>query len=88
MKVTVVSVAEGKKSFSRLIHDAHRNKDEAIVTKRGKPIAVIVPYEEYQESKRVDGYRQIMAAREVLRKSGLSADDVYRESRSELETAS
>jgi len=40
MKSTTISIAEGKKGFSRFIEDAHRDKEEIIVTKRGKPVAV------------------------------------------------
>jgi hypothetical protein len=52
MEGTIVSIAEGKKGFSRLIHNAVEKKEE-----------VIVPYEEYRHSKRVEGYRKIMKAR-------------------------
>ncbi len=85
MKETTVSVAEGKKSFSRLIQDAHNNKEEVIVTKRGKPVAVILPYEEYQRSKRIKGYKKIMEAREVFLKAGVQAEEVFKESRRQLE---
>jgi len=88
MKGTTVSVAEGKKSFSRLIQDAHNNKEEVIVTKRGKPVAVIVPYEEYQRSKRIKGYKKIMEAREAFLKAGVQAEEVYKESRRQLEKKS
>jgi prevent-host-death family protein len=88
MKASTVSIAEGKKGFSRLIEDTRKNKEEIIVTKRGKPIAVIVPFEEYQRSKRVEGFRKILEAREVFLKVGLKADDVVRESRKQLEKRS
>jgi len=85
MKATTVGVAEGKKDFSRLIQDACKNKEEIIVTKRGKPIAVIVPYEEFQHSKRIAGYKKIMEARDAFLKTGISAKAIYEESRKELE---
>jgi prevent-host-death family protein len=85
MKNTIVSVAEGKKGFSRLIQDAFEKKEEVVVTKRGKPVAVIVPYEEYRQSKRIEGYRKISKARETFLEAGISADEVFKESRSQLE---
>ena len=88
MKASTVSIAEGKKGFSRLIEDTSKKKEEIIVTKRGKPIAVIVPFEEYQRSKRVEGFRKILEAREVFLKTGLTADDVFKESRKQLEKRS
>jgi prevent-host-death family protein len=85
MKCTTVSIAEGKKGFSRLIQDASEKKEEIIVTKRGKPVAVIVPYDEYLQSRRLEGYRMVMEGREAFLRSGLTADEIYRESRNQLE---
>ena len=85
MKSTTVSIAEGKKGFSRLIQDASEKKEEIIVTKRGKPVAVIVPYDKYLQSRRLEGYRMVMEGREAFLRSGLSADEIYRESRNQLE---
>jgi len=80
-----VNVAEGKKHFSRLIQEAHEKKGKFIITRRGKPVAAIVSYEEFQQSKRREGYKKIMEAREHFIKSGVSADEVYKESRKQLE---
>jgi prevent-host-death family protein len=85
MKSSTVSIAEGKKGFSRLIQDSSEKKEEIVVTKRGKPVAVILPYEEYQQSKRIKGYRKISKAREAFLKTGISADEVFKESKSQLE---
>jgi len=85
MKGTTVSIAEGKKGFSRLIKDALEKKEEVIVTKRGRPVAVIVPYEEYKHSKRVEGYRKIMEARKAFLKAGVLAEEIFKESRKQLE---
>jgi prevent-host-death family protein len=85
MNSTIVSIAEGKKSFSRLIHDTEEKRTNFIVTRRGKPVAVIVPYHEYERNARMEGYQNIMEVRETFLKSGVKADDVYRESRTQLE---
>ena len=85
MKNTTVSIAEGKKSFSRLVQDANKKKGEAIVTKRGKPVAVIISYEEYKRSKKVEGHRKIMEARKEFLKAKISADEVFKESKKQLE---
>jgi prevent-host-death family protein len=85
MKSSTVSIAEGKKGFSRLIQDASEKKEEIVVTKRGKPVAVILPYEEYQHSKRGEGYRKIIVAREAFSKAGILADEIFKESRKQLE---
>lgn len=85
MKSITVSIAEGKKGFSGLIRNAVEKKEEIVVTKRGKPVAVIVSYDEYIHSKRLEGYRQILEARDTFLKSYIQAGEVYRESRDELE---
>jgi prevent-host-death family protein len=85
MKSTTVSIAEGKKGFSRLIQDASEKKEEIIVTKRGKPVAVIMPYDENRRSRRLEGYLMVMEGRETFLRSGLRADEIYRESRKQLE---
>jgi len=85
MKSTIVNVAEGKKSFSRLIREAAEKNEEVVVTRRGKPVAVIVSYEEHQRSKKVEGYRKIVEARSAFLRAGIKADEVFRESRKQLE---
>lgn len=85
MRSTTVSIAEGKKDFSRLIHDAVEKKENIIITRRGKPVAVIVSYREYQCNARIEGYRNILKAREAFLKTSVTADDAYRESRAQLE---
>ena len=85
MNSTIVSIAEGKKGFSRLIRDTVEKRTNFIVTRRGKPVAVIVPYHEYERNARMEGYQNIMEVRATFLKSGVKADDVYRESRTQLE---
>ena len=80
-----ISIAEGKKRFSSLVGDALENKKEFIVTKRGKPVAVIIPYDEYKQAKRLEGYKKILDTREAFAKSGVSADEVFKESKKQLE---
>jgi len=81
---TIVSVAEGKKRFSDLMCDAEKDNKEFIVTKRGKPVAVIIPYEEYKQSKRLESYKKIMFVREAFLNSGVSANEVFKESKKQL----
>jgi prevent-host-death family protein len=85
MNSTIVSIAEGKKGFSRLIHDTVEKRTNFIITRRGKPVAVIVPYHEYERNVRMEGYQNILEVRAAFLKSGIKADDVYRESRTQLE---
>ncbi len=85
MKSTTATVAEGKRGFSRLIREATEKKREIIVTRRGKPVAAIVSYEEYERAKKREGYTKIMEARGVFIKAEIRAEDVFRESKRQLE---
>jgi prevent-host-death family protein len=85
MKGQSVSVAEGKKSFSRLIEGAISKKEDVIITRRGKPVAVIVPYDEYLKSRKQDALQVIMETRKVFRSAGISGEQVAKEARKELE---
>lgn len=88
MKESTVSIAEGKKGFSRLIQGTVENKEKIIITKRRKPVAVIIPYDDYQRSMRFEGYKKIMEVREAFLKAGVKAKDVYKESKKQLEEKS
>jgi len=85
MKTVTVTVAEGKRDFSRLIKEAVEKNEDIVVTKRGKPMAVIVPYGEYQHAKKVKAHQKILESRATFTRAGVSAAAVYRESRKGLE---
>ena len=48
-------------------------------------MAVIVPYGEYQHSRKVEARQKILDSRAAFVKAGISAAELYRESREELE---
>ncbi len=85
MKESTVSIAQGKKDFSRLIQSAYDKKGDIVVTKRGKPVAVIIPYEKYQKTKRIQGYKKIMEAREAFLKADLDSNEIFQESKKQRE---
>ena len=85
MSLTAVSIAEGKKELSKLIRTVRESKEEIILTNRGKPVAVIMAYDEYRHAKRTDGYRKIMEARSAFLKAGVQADEIREKSRKQLE---
>ena len=85
MKTITVSIMEGKKNFTQLIHNAIKNKEDIVVTKRGKPVAVIVPYVGYKHFIKVDAYKKILESRNAFLKAGVSSESVYRQSKDQLE---
>jgi prevent-host-death family protein len=85
MKGQSVSIAEGKKSFSKLIDGAINKKEEVIVTRRGKPVAVIIPYDEYLQSQKRDALQVIMETRQIFKSAGISSEEITKETRKQLE---
>jgi prevent-host-death family protein len=88
MKEATVSIAEGKKDFSRLIQSSQDKEEDIVVTKRGKPVAVIMPYEKYKKTKRMEGYKKIMDARGAFIKADLDAEEIFKESKKQREKQS
>ena len=76
MKEITVSITEGRKGFSRLVRGVLNNKKKIIITKRRKPAAVIIPYDEYQRSMRLEGYNKIMEARKAFLKARIEPGSV------------
>ncbi len=85
MKNITVTIAEGKRDFCRLIKEVAEKSEGIVVTKRGKPMAVIVPYGEYRHSKKVGAHQKILESRAAFAKAGVSAAEVHTESREDLE---
>jgi len=88
MEETSVSVAKGKKHFSHLLKKASEEKEEITITKRGKPVAVLVPYEEYKKNQRLNAYQKIKEARKHFSRAGIKAEDTYKLSKKQLEEKS
>ncbi|MHB8054496.1 MAG: type II toxin-antitoxin system Phd/YefM family antitoxin [Candidatus Aminicenantales bacterium] len=84
METQTVSIAEGKKNLSRLIRSASASKREVVLTRHGAPVAVLMPYDSYLETKRGEGYRKIMEARAAYVRSGVKSDEIIDSSRKQL----
>ena len=78
-----VSIAEAKSGFSRLLKRAR--KETVIVTRRGKPDAVILPFEEYERLRRLWAYSSMVRLSRELVGVGVTATELYEASRRELE---
>jgi len=78
-----VSVAEARNALPRLLREAE--KGEIIVTRRGKPTAVIVPFEMFQRIQRIEGYLILTKLSSELKDIGVTATQAFEASRRELE---
>lgn len=78
-----VSIAEAKSSLSALLKCAQ--KELVIVTRRGKPEAVILPFAEYERLRRQRAYSNMVRLSRELKEVGVTATELYEASRKELE---
>ena len=80
-----VNITEGKRDFTKIIQSLEKRDKEVIITKRGKPVAVIISYEQYRSLKRLSDWVDMVKIAERIKKKGLKAKDLYEASRKELE---
>jgi len=80
-----VSIVEGKRGFTSIIKKISEDAGDVIITKRGKPVVVLIPYEEYKEIQRLRNYLKMLQISESLKKYQITATQIYEDSRKELE---
>ena len=81
-----VSIAEAKSGLSKLLKRAQQ--EPVIVTRRGKPDAVILPFDEYERLRRLWAYSSMVRLSRELEGVGLTATELYEASRRDLEERS
>jgi len=79
-----VNITEGKRDFTKIIQSLKKDK-EVIITKRGKPVAVIITYEQFKNLKRLSDWVSMLKIAEKMQKKGVKAKELYEASRKELE---
>ena len=85
MKTLNVSIAEGKKDFTKIIRASEEKKQKIIISRRGNPVAIILPYEEYNKNRKKEALKKIKEARAIYHRTGIKAGEVYAVSKKELE---
>ena len=78
-----VPIAEAHNRLSALLKKVQ--KTPVTLTRRGVPVAVLLSPEEYERLRQFEAYSQVVKLYQSLRESGVSAADLYRASRDELE---
>jgi prevent-host-death family protein len=58
------------------------------ITRRGKPVGVLVSPEEYERLRQVQAYLEMLRLSDSLQDSDVTADELFEASREELETRS
>lgn len=78
-----VSIAEAKRGLSQLLKRAR--EELVVVTRRGEPDAVILPFDEYERLRRARAYSSMVRLSRELEGVGVTATELYQASREELE---
>ena len=55
-----IAIGEGKREFTRIVKKISEKAEDVIITKRGEPVAVLIPYKEYQETVRLRSYLKML----------------------------
>jgi prevent-host-death family protein len=78
-----VPVAEAHNRLSALLKKAQ--KSPVTLTRHGKPVGVLLSPEEYERLRQFEAYSKVVRLSQSLRESGISASELYRTSREQLE---
>ncbi len=78
-----ISIAEAHNRLSRWLKKV---EDGPItITRRGKPVGVIIAPQEYERLRQVQAYLQMLSLSQSLQESGVTAEELFQASREELE---
>lgn len=81
----IVNITEVKRDFMKIIQSLDKNEDKGvIVNRRGKPVAVIIPYGEYVGINRIIDWLDMIKISEKMKNKGIKAKELYEISRREL----
>lgn len=85
MTTKIVTISDGKKDFTGLIKESVAKNEDVVITKRGHPVAALLPYKEYTDLKKLRTYQKMLEISKKMQKTGIKAKDVYAASKKELE---
>ncbi len=85
MTTKTVTISDGKKNFTGLIKESVAKSEDIVITKRGEPVAVLLPYKEYTDLRKLRTYLKMLEVSTEMHKTGIRAKDVYAASKKELE---
>ncbi len=80
----VVNVVEAKNKLTQLIRRVERG-DDVTITKNGEPAAMLISIKTYERLRRQAAANRLRELRDALKDSGLDAQEIYQESRRQLE---
>ena len=80
----VVNVVEAKNKLTQLLRRVERG-DDVTITRNGEPTAMLISVESYSRLRRQAAANRLRDLRDELADSGLSAEEIHRKSRRQLE---
>ena len=78
-----ISVSEIHNKLSQWLDEVEG--EPITITRWGKPVGVIIPPAEYERLRRVQAYLQMLRLSRTLANSGVTANELFESSRTELE---
>jgi prevent-host-death family protein len=78
-----VPIAEAHNRLSSLLKKVQ--KSPILLTRRGKAVGVLISPEEYERLHQFEAYNNVLRLSQTLRASGVSATELFRASRTDLE---
>jgi prevent-host-death family protein len=79
-----ISIAEAHNRLSHWLKQVEKGNPVRI-TRRGKPVGVIIDPEEYERLRQVQAYLEMVSLSRTLRETDLTAGELYLLGRDELE---
>lgn len=80
-----ISIAEAHNRLSHWLKQVEKG-EAVVITNRGRPVGVLVDPEEYERLRQVKAYLDMVSISRTLRESELTAAELYRAGRDELES--
>ncbi|WP_258359736.1 type II toxin-antitoxin system Phd/YefM family antitoxin [Moorella sulfitireducens] len=80
-----INVTQAKEQFLEIIRQVE-DWESVVLEKRGKPVAALLPYEEYASLRRIKNFLDMQELSAALKDAGITAKEIYQDSRKELET--
>jgi len=83
--MTIMNVSQAKARFLDVIREVENDKS-VIIEKKGSPVAAVLSYKEYKSLRRMRDYLSMHNIFNLTKEAGISAAEIYRESRRHLES--
>ncbi|OIQ55620.1 type II toxin-antitoxin system Phd/YefM family antitoxin [Neomoorella thermoacetica] len=80
-----MNVSQAKEQFLEVIRQVE-DWESVVLEKKGKPVAALLPYEEYTSLCRIKNFLAMQELYAAMKDSGITAREIYQDSHRELET--